>query len=64
MALTIVIIGTVFYLRRHFNLTQFYPNHVKLFSKEQLGAEQKFPTNEKKSTGKSAKTNKITLLNK
>jgi len=36
VALTILIIVTVFYLRRHFNLTQFYPNHVKLFSKQQL----------------------------
>lgn len=37
VSLTILIILTVFYLRRHFTMpTQFYPNHVKLFSKEQL----------------------------
>ena len=39
VALTILIILTVFYLRAHFNLTQFYPNHVKLFSKDQLSTE-------------------------
>lgn len=40
VSLTILIILTVFYLRRHFPMpTQFYPNHVKLFSKEQLATE-------------------------
>ena len=32
-----MIIAAVFYTRRHFALNQFYPNHVKLSSKEQMG---------------------------
>ena len=55
VSLTILIILTVFYLRRHCHFpTQFYPNHVKLFSKEQLASESENGSKpDKKLKGKS-----------
>ena len=48
VALTIFLIVTVYWLRRHFNLNQFYPPHVKLFSKEGLQSPTKCAGNEEK----------------
>ena len=48
VALTIFLIVTVYWLRRHFNLNQFYPHHVKLFSKEGLQSPTKCAGNEEK----------------
>ena len=36
VGLTVLMIAAVFYLRRHFSLATFYPNHVKLFSKADM----------------------------
>ena len=46
VALTIFLIVTVYWLRRHFNLNQFYPHHVKLFSKDGLQSPSKCDGNE------------------
>lgn len=36
VGLTVFIIGLVYWIRRYFNLNQFYPQHIKLFSKTEL----------------------------
>ena len=36
IGLSVFTIGSVYWIRRYFNLNQFYPQHIKLFSKTEL----------------------------